>query len=55
MAHRRRFELAQNQDALTEPLRKESSNKGFYKEIPWFRGEVHDVSALLRVGEHLFG
>ena len=55
MAHRRRFELAKNQAALTESLRNDSQNDGFYKEVPWFRGEVHDVSALLRVAEHLFG
>lgn len=53
-AHARLRDLVTAEQALVEGLREVAAGGGFYREVPRFEGEVHDLAALARVGEALF-
>lgn len=52
MAHRRLRALRDAEQALLEPLR-QSGSPGFYQEVQRLDGNVHDLTALARVGQLL--
>jgi len=54
MAHKRLHELVLAEQALEEKVRRAAEGAGFYQEVPRLDGEVHDVTALQRVGTALF-
>lgn len=55
MAHRRLHALRVAEQELTARVRARARGGGFYQELPRLDGNVHDLSALSLVGDHLFG
>ncbi len=52
-AHRRLRALRESEEVLSAQLRDAAAGGGFYQEVPRLDGNVHDVTALHRVGQLL--
>ncbi len=53
-AHRRLADRQAVEQRLVGKVREASNGVGFYREVPRFDEEVHDLPSLLRVGERVF-